>query len=79
MNIELNLFVSLSKYKPEDVGSDSWIVKCSEGDTIHTLLNRFKVPEKEVKVIFINGVHAKLDAALNDGDRVGVFPPVGGG
>jgi molybdopterin converting factor small subunit len=33
----------------------------------------------EIHIILINGVHGTLDSELNDGDRLGVFPPVGGG
>jgi molybdopterin converting factor small subunit len=29
--------------------------------------------------VFVNGAAVSLDAALSDGDRVGIFPPVGGG
>ena len=27
----------------------------------------------------VNGKHGSLDSELSDGDRVGLFPPVGGG
>jgi molybdopterin converting factor small subunit len=79
MNIELNLFASLSKYKPENTGKDSWIIACTEGDTVLDLLFKFHVPLKEMKIIFVNGVHADVHTVLREGDRVGVFPPAGGG
>jgi molybdopterin synthase sulfur carrier subunit len=37
------------------------------------------IPPEAPKVIFLNGVHAKGDEVLKDGDRLGAFPPVAGG
>ena len=79
MNIEVNLFASLSRYKPEGAGWWAWENRCDEGQTVTSLLQQLNVPLKEVKLIFLNGIHAKEYAVLKDGDRLGVFPPVGGG
>ncbi|MFP3999926.1 MAG: MoaD/ThiS family protein, partial [Desulfobacterales bacterium] len=49
------------------------------GSTASDVLAKLDVPEKEVKIAFINGVRKGLDAAVSNGDRVGFFPPVGGG
>jgi sulfur-carrier protein len=37
------------------------------------------IPPGEVKLRFVNGKQAKDDQVLAEGDRVGLFPPVGGG
>jgi sulfur carrier protein ThiS len=79
MKIETNLFASLTRHKPEGIGTDSWMVECEEGTTVSTLLQEIGVPQEEVALIFINGVHGKMESVLNDMDRLGVFPPVGGG
>lgn len=34
---------------------------------------------EDLKLIFVNGVHAEPDRILNDGDRVAFVPAVGGG
>ncbi|MFO7598532.1 MAG: MoaD/ThiS family protein [Candidatus Desulfacyla sp.] len=78
MKIEFRLYASLSRYMPEE-WRKSPAVEIREGATVKELLESVKVPLDGVKVIFINGVHARVDAALRDGDRVGVFPPVAGG
>ncbi|MEW6262909.1 MAG: MoaD/ThiS family protein [Thermodesulfobacteriota bacterium] len=49
------------------------------GRTVAQLLESLGIPAKKVKIIMVNGHHASLDQALSDGDRVGLFPPVGGG
>ncbi len=79
MKIEVNLFASLARYKPENTGRHSWIETCPEGTLVIDFLHQLNVPEEEVKLIFVNGKHAKGDNVLSEGDRVGIFPPVGGG
>lgn len=38
-----------------------------------------QIPRREIKLIFLNGIHAKMDTEVKDGDRLGLFPPIGGG
>ena len=79
MKIEVNLFATLVQYKPEHTSRKPWIETCKDGMTANTLLENLGVPLDAVKVIFVNNVRANSDIVLKDGDRVGVFPPVGGG
>ncbi|MBW1785655.1 MAG: MoaD/ThiS family protein [Deltaproteobacteria bacterium] len=76
--IQLNLYASLSRFMPEEDRSGHGLELAGE-TTVREVLVRFNVPLETVKMIFINGRHAGMDAVLNDGDRVGVFPPVAGG
>lgn len=79
MDIELHLYVTLAKYLPEDATSKTAMIAMESGGTVQDLITGLGIPENTVKLIFINGVHGKRDTVLNDGDRVGLFPPVGGG
>ena len=63
---------------PEEARSGHGLELAGE-TTVREVLERFNVPLETVKMIFINGRHAGMDAVLKDGDRVGVFPPVAGG
>jgi sulfur-carrier protein len=78
MNIQFRLYASLFRYMPEP-WRKAPTVEVREDMTVRDLLESIKVPLEAVKVIFINGVHARVDDALREGDRVGVFPPVAGG
>jgi molybdopterin synthase sulfur carrier subunit len=78
VKIELRLYASLRVYMPE-TNSTTVIVDIGQGTRIRELLEQFKVPANSVKIIFLNGVHAKGDEILKDGDRIGVFPPIAGG
>ena len=73
--ITINLFASLKKFTP--VSSDSYPVK--PGITVKTLLEELCVPEDEVKLVFVDGVKHDLAVVLKGGERVGIFPAVGGG
>lgn len=79
MKIEIRLFATLASYAGHgDVDADG----CLSFDgpaTIRDAVRRLGVPENEIKLVFLNGVAATLDSSLNDKDRVGIFPPIGGG
>jgi molybdopterin converting factor small subunit len=80
MKVEVKLYASLGRYMPQAVlEKDQNYLEVGEGTTIKALLENLKVPLETVKLIFVNGVHAKNDDVLKEGDRLGVFPPVAGG
>ena len=51
----------------------------SPGTTMGEVLSALGISEDEARLVFINSKRADLSSILNDGDRIGVFPPVGGG
>ncbi|MBN2516556.1 MAG: MoaD/ThiS family protein [Deltaproteobacteria bacterium] len=80
MKVEVKLYASLARYLPYDSGRHApRMLEIEKETTIIQLLEYLKVPLKSVKLIFLNGIHATGDETLNDGDRLGVFPPVAGG
>lgn len=79
MKIEVRLFASLASYADHgDMDSDGCI-SFKTPATIRDAIQRLGVPEQEIKLVFLNGVGASLDSSLKDRDRVGIFPPIGGG
>jgi molybdopterin synthase sulfur carrier subunit len=58
---------------------DSKTIEISEGISIDMLIDQLGIPNDTVKAVFLNGIRAKGDEILKDGDRVGIFPPVAGG
>ncbi len=73
--VTLKLFATLSKYTP-DAGDT---VTIQPGITVRELISRFDIPEKEARLVFIDSVKSSLDQELKGGERVGIFPPIGGG
>ncbi|MFP4446415.1 MAG: MoaD/ThiS family protein [Desulfosudaceae bacterium] len=79
MHIDVYLYASLAKYLPQPNREKHTRLSLPEGATVRDILRRLEVPEKKVKLVFVNGVRREASAPLADGDRVGFFPPVGGG
>ncbi len=75
IHISLRLFASLAQQMPEH--PDRFVV--SPGTTPGEVLSTLGVSENDAKLIFINNRRAELTSILKEGDRMGVFPPVGGG
>jgi sulfur-carrier protein len=73
--VQVKLFASLHPMTPAPDG------RCpiEAGTTVEQVLNLLEVPLNEAKLIFINGRKGELGSILWGGERVGVFPPVGGG
>ncbi len=79
MKIQVHLYASLTRHLPDEIrGQEPWI-EVPEGVSVRNLLVKWNVPLDQVKLVFINGIHAELDAVLRTEDRLGVFPPIGGG
>jgi molybdopterin converting factor small subunit len=73
--VQLKLFATLSQFLPPL--ADRYPIQ--SGMTVGNLLNQLQVPLDQAKLIFIDGIKSDLDSLLQGGERIGVFPPVGGG
>jgi molybdopterin converting factor small subunit len=74
-HVQIKLFAGLQQFAPPS--SDSYLIE--PGINIENLLEQLKIPREKAKLIFINGVKAEYTATLQGGERIGIFPPVGGG
>ena len=73
--IQIRLFATLRQLAPS-IGESLTI---ETGSTVADLLAELRIPEEKAKLIFINGRKGTLASVLSGGERVGLFPPVGGG
>ncbi len=77
MKIEVRIFSTLRKFVS---GSEKPIkVNIDEEATINDLLNFINIPPQKVKFTFVNFRQEPFPYRLKEGDRVGIFPPSGGG
>jgi molybdopterin synthase sulfur carrier subunit len=74
-HIKLKLYATLQVFMPP--GGEKYPI--SPGVTVQEILAQIKVPEEKAKLIFIDGTQGDLSSKLKGGERVGIFPPVGGG
>ena len=73
--IQVKLYATLRKFLPDDSNE----MDIDPGTSVRDLLKRLGIPDTEAKLIFINGRRGSIDTILQGGERLGIFPPVGGG
>jgi molybdopterin converting factor small subunit len=74
-HIQIKLFASLQKFMP--ASAENFAIET--GITVGALIQQLNIPQDMIKLVFIDNVHAELTSTLKGGERVGIFPPVGGG
>jgi molybdopterin converting factor small subunit len=74
-HIQIKLFASLQKFMPET--AENYPIEA--GITVGALLQQLDIPQDMIKLVFIDSVRSELTSILKGGERVGIFPPVGGG
>ena len=79
MKIDLNLYASLTEYLPDRARGNPNSIELPQGTTIRQLIGQLHIPLDTPRIIFLIGAHAPLEALLNEGDRLGLFPPLAGG
>jgi molybdopterin converting factor small subunit len=79
IKVEIHLFATLAPYLPDEARKNNRMIEVEDGTTIGELLQQLRIPSEKAKLIFVNGSHSDVGAVLEEGSRVGVFPPVGGG
>ena len=74
MRMEMESFISLAAHTPQEREID-----VLDGAAVRDVMRTLGVAPEEVKIIFINGVHAAPDFLLQDNDRLELIATVGGG
>ena len=74
MVVEVKLFATFREGRFSEKKID-----LSEESSIGDLLKYLKIPEKDAKVLIVNGQAVSVKYELNDNDVVAIFPPIAGG
>lgn len=77
--IEVRLFAYLRDLHPEAKKDGILFLPLDDKMDVGTLITRLNLPAKEISLVMVNGKHQREDYVLKDGDRVGIFPMIGGG
>ena len=75
MEIEVKCYATLAHHQPRN--AERFPVE--PGTSVANLMEALGMSAEAVKVIFVNGRHVDQGHVLADGDRVALFPAVGGG
>ena len=79
MRVTVKLFATLVRFKDGTRAGTPFEVELPDGAIVQDLIDHLKIPPEETHIVFINNIIEETDSRLNDGDNVGMFPPVGGG
>jgi len=80
VRVEVRLFATLVDHVAGKTAGDPFPVDLADGSTLADLLGRLGVPPSEVHLAIVNGrATPGFAIILQEGDRIGLFPPVGGG
>lgn len=83
MQITLKLFATLADFLPTGSRNNRAELEVSESDTVAAIIERYRLPEKQVHLVLVNGTYlAPSDRAtrkLIEGDHLAIWPPIAGG
>jgi sulfur carrier protein ThiS len=80
MQIELKLLTVFKTYLPDpDSAGNTRIMEVQENATVEDVIVTIGMPLDTPKVVMLNDRQGTLQDVLKAGDRLTVFPPVGGG
>ena len=84
MNITFKLFASLTDYLPTaEKYTNQVTLDIAPDTTIGQLVERYRLPEKQVHLVLVNGSYVppeqRLSHVLHDGDVLAIWPPIAGG
>lgn len=79
MPVEVRVFCGLESFIPGTRFGQVIPVEINAGYTGRLLVEKLHIPEEEVFSFLVNGLRKDLDVVLAEGDRVSIFPAVGGG
>ena len=80
MQIHVKLYASLRRHRPELAIGQSF--ECAAPDDItvgHLIDGVLRLPNAEVAIVLVNGVHSERERPLSDGDQIALWPPIAGG
>ena len=79
MQVEVRLYATLREFAPADANAGVFLVTLPENATLGFLLTAIGIEAKKVHMRIVNGIMSSDEQILKENDRIGLFPPVGGG
>ena len=80
MRVQVRLYATLAATRPGLRAGEPIDLELRDAARLPDLLRRLRIDPRAVHLVILNGrpVHDRV-CRLSDGDRLGLFPPVGGG
>ena len=81
MKVYVKVFANLRDYvNPRPEIAEKIELEVERGTKVGNIVKDLGIPEQEIAIVLINGVHKSLDTELDqEGAVISLFSPVGGG
>ena len=79
ITIEVRSYAALQQYNPKLKIGDPLAMGLNNETKLEDLLAELKLPKEEANTVFVNGRWEGEHYILRDGDKIFIFPPIGGG
>lgn len=81
MQLEIGLFAGLTCNNPAlpCFGKSEFLLEVPNGMTIRQLRDHLAIAPALSLLTMVNNHHEQEEWVLHDNDRIGIFPPIGGG
>lgn len=79
MSLQIFLSSSLRKYVPNYDPAVGVELVIRKGMSVSEVCRQLDIPTEPIKIVMVDGIGKSLDQVLEGNERVGLFPPVGGG
>ncbi len=79
ITVEVRLYATLQKYHPGLGIGEPLGITLGDKARLGNLFSELKIPKEEINIALVNGKWEEESYLLEDGDRIGLFSPIGGG
>jgi molybdopterin synthase sulfur carrier subunit len=79
MALQIFINATLRDYVPGYNPHQGITLEIQPGTSVAQVIARLGLPAKEVTLIMVDGRRQEADFILQGGERLGLFPPIGGG
>jgi len=79
VRVTVKLHAILRDYRPAGFKGDVMHLDLEDGATVLQVLEHIGIPRKSLHAAFLNDEQVDVDAVLDEGDFLRLFPPVVGG
>ncbi len=76
MKVNVKLMSIFAEYSEEE---DDGKTEIKDGGTVLDIVKELGLPEKQVRLIAVNGRQSDINTVLSEDDTVFIFPPAAGG
>ncbi len=79
MPLQIFLNATLRQYAADYNPYQGISLEIAPGTTVAKVIERLGLPDQEVTLIMVDGRRREADHVLAGNERLGLFPPIGGG